>query len=200
MMEGLRVLLKIMMVFHLLQWNARSLTANGQEFKKFIVESEVKPDTICIQETWLRPHLDFIIPGYESVRFDRGGNQGGGCATFVRNGIPFRRIETTTEIECVIIKIYKSDGHLVVINLYNPCKSLSLETLEGIISRQGNRKEIWCGDFNAHNSLWGSKHTDSNGDAVEELMDVRQLVCLNNGNGTRIDIRSNTMSCIDLTQ
>lgn len=44
-----------------------------------------------------------------------------------------------------------------------------------------------------------SKHTDNNGEVVEELMDVRQLVCLNNGNGTRIDIRSNTLSCIDLT-
>lgn len=186
------------MVFHLLQWNARSLIANGQEFKKFVVESEVKFDIVCIQETWLRPHLDFILPGYESVRFDRDGNQGGGCATFVRDGIPFRRIETTTEIECVIIEIYKTDGHLVVINLYNPCKSLSQETLEEIM-RQGNGKEIWCGDFNAHNSLWGSKHTDRNGEAVEELMDVRQLVCLNNGNGTRIDIRTNTMSCIDLT-
>lgn len=32
--------------------------------------------------------------------------------------------------------------------------------------------EIWCGDFNAHISLWGSKLTDSNGEVVEELMDV----------------------------
>lgn len=30
-------------------------------------------------------------------------------------------------------------------------------------------------------------------------MDVRQLICLNNGNGTRIDLCSNTLSCIDLT-
>ena len=30
-------------------------------------------------------------------------------------------------------------------------------------------------------------------------MDIRQLVCLNNGNGTQIDIHTNTMSCLDLT-
>ena len=68
-----------------------------------------------------------------------------------------------------------------------------------IIKKQGNQRETWCGDFNAHNNLWGSKHTDGNGEAVEELMDIRQLVCLNNGNGTRIDIRTNTMSSLDLT-
>lgn len=144
----------LIMVFHLLQWNARSLISNGQEFKKFLSESEVKPDIVCIQETWLWPHLDFIIPGYESVRFDREGNQGGGCATFVRDGISFKRIATSIEIECVIIEVYKSDWNLVVVNLYNPCKSLSLDVLEDIIMRQGKRKEIWCGDFNAHNSLW----------------------------------------------
>lgn len=198
MMGGLRVFFNIM-VFHLLQWNARSLIANGQELKKFVADSEVKPDIVCVQETWLRPHLDFILPVYESVRFDRGENQGGGCVTFVRDGISFRRIMTSIEIECVIIEVYKSDGNLVIINFYNPCKSLSLEILEDIIGRQRKRKEIWCGDFNAHNSLWGSKRTDNNGEVVEELMDVRQLVCLNNGNGTRIDIRSNTLSCIDLT-
>ncbi len=81
----------------------RSLIANGQEFKKFITGSDVKPDIICIQETWLWPHLDFIISGYESVRYDRNDNQGGGCTTFVKDGISFRWLATSTETECVII-------------------------------------------------------------------------------------------------
>ena len=34
------------MVFLLLQWNARSLIANGQEFKRFIEEAEVRPDIV----------------------------------------------------------------------------------------------------------------------------------------------------------
>ena len=78
------MIVDLIMVFPLLQWNARSLIANGQEFKRFIEEAEDRPDIVCIQETWLRPHLDFIIPGYESVRSDRIESQGGGCATFVR--------------------------------------------------------------------------------------------------------------------
>ena len=61
------------------------------------------------------------------------------------------------------------------------------------------RKEIWCGDFNAHSSLWGSNHTDHNGSAVEELLDERSLICVNNGQGTRIDVNRGTTSCLDLT-
>lgn len=54
-------------------------------------------------------------------------------------------------------------------------------------------------DFNAHNSLWGSDHTDSNGVMIEELMDSRRLFCLNDRKGTRIDMVRNKMSNIDLT-
>ena len=76
------MLSKILMMFSLLQWNARSLIANGQELKKFIRDSEVIPQIVCIQETWLKPCLDFVIPGYIGLRKDRSdATQGGGCAT-----------------------------------------------------------------------------------------------------------------------
>lgn len=67
-----------------------------------------------------------------------------------------------------------------------------------IMQRNGTRV-IRCGDFNIHNSLWGSEHTDSNGVMTEALMDLRRLVCLNDGKGTRIDLIRNKMSSIDLT-
>lgn len=44
-----------------LQWNARSLVVNGQEFKNFIERLPVAPDVVCIQETWLTPKLDYRI-------------------------------------------------------------------------------------------------------------------------------------------
>ena len=39
------------MVLSILQWNARSLCSNGQEFKKYIEELSEKPNVICLQET-----------------------------------------------------------------------------------------------------------------------------------------------------
>lgn len=45
----------------ILQWNARSLVANGLEFKSVINEMEVKPDLICIQESWLKPRFVLLL-------------------------------------------------------------------------------------------------------------------------------------------
>ena len=64
---------------------------------------------------------------------------------------------------------------MVVVNLYNPCRALCPEILDSIIKKQGSRREIWCVDINAHDNFWGSKHTDGNGEAGEELMDIRQF-------------------------
>lgn len=61
------------------------------------------------------------------------------------------------------------------------------------------KKELWCGDFNAHNWLWGSKKIDENGEIIEQFMEERTLVCLNTGEGTRYNIIDNTVSCLDLT-
>lgn len=72
------------MVLTILQWNARSLISNGQEFKKYVEDLEVKPDIICIQESWLIPRLDFVIKGYTSVRRDRDSGKGGGVITFIQ--------------------------------------------------------------------------------------------------------------------
>ena len=55
----------------LLQWNARILLANGQEFKKYVDDLSSKPDVICEKENWLR--LNFRIFGYASVRCVGGG-------------------------------------------------------------------------------------------------------------------------------
>jgi len=48
------------MVFLILQWNARSLIANGQELKKLIYDLDKKTDVVCIQETWFKPQLKFF--------------------------------------------------------------------------------------------------------------------------------------------
>lgn len=189
---------RLLMVFHILQWNARSLIANGQEFKKVVDELEVLPDVMCLQETWLRTHLEFVTPGYNSIRCDRIEKQGGGCVTFIKHTIAYRQINVPNEFECIIIEICSPRGDIKLVNFYNPCKKLSMQTFR-MISENVSRREIWCGDFNAHNTLWGSDHTDNNGEIVEELIEERSLVCLNNGSGTRVNVTRNTVSCLDLT-
>lgn len=186
----------------ILQWNARSLVANGQELKKLVRDSETKPDLICVQETWLQPHLDFIIPGYVGLRRDRirlapsGG--GGGCAIFVKSGIQYKVCECESLLECQVIEVWSPQGKISVINYYNPCEQLVLSELEAIVSRI-RTPVIWTGDFNAHNPLWGSQGKDANGTVVEDLLDNINLVIMNDGSATRYDVNTLKMSCLDLT-
>ena len=120
-MKGL--LSSIIMVFLILQWNARSLISNGQEFKRYIEKLDVKPEIICIQETWMKSHLDFKIVGYNSVRLDRNERQAGGCATFIKEGILYERVPMNyeTSLEIIVIEIWVNKRKMTIINLYNPC-------------------------------------------------------------------------------
>ncbi len=113
------------MSFLLLHWNARSLIANGQEFKKHITEMGKVPDIICIQETWLNSSLDFKINGYVVERKDRETGRCGGCATFIKEGIAYKRIHKSNNVECVSIEVMGIDEEIRITNLYNPCKEIS---------------------------------------------------------------------------
>lgn len=186
------------MVISILQWNARSVIANGQEFKKFITELDQRPSVICVQETWLNKNIQFKLHGYCSVRKDREGKQGGGVMTFIQEGVPYRSIAEVKELECVGVEIFYQGGAIEIYNYYNPCNKISQELLNKVGGKEGKR-ELWCGDFNAHNWLWGSDKIDINGEIVEQFMEERSLVCLNNGEGTRYNIRTNNNSSIDLT-
>lgn len=82
----------ILLVVTIIQWNARSLLANGQEFKKLISDKIDKPHIICIQESWLKPHLSFVN-GYMAVRKDRSNDNGGGVMTFLKSEITYNTVE-----------------------------------------------------------------------------------------------------------
>lgn len=60
----------ILMLLTIIQWNARSLLANGQDFKKYIDELNSKPSVVCIQEYWLKPQLKFILQEYNVIHRD----------------------------------------------------------------------------------------------------------------------------------
>lgn len=94
----------IFMILTILQWNARSLIANGQEFKHFISNLQDKPNIIFIQETWLKPQWDFVIQGYTAIRNDWVNGKGGGVATFVLNGTRFSLMSVGKEHEAIVVK------------------------------------------------------------------------------------------------
>lgn len=129
----------------LLQWNARSLYANGQEFKGYINQMKDKPDVICIQESWLNPRLEFVLKGYISVRRDRVEGKGGGCVSFVKEGIPYRVLEKGETMEYIVVEIWVGNKNYVIINFYNPCKKNNTRKYGSNkrIKRKKKRNMVW---------------------------------------------------------
>lgn len=180
------------------QWNARSLLANGQELKKIVSDLENKPDIICVQESWLKPQFNFVLQEYVVIRKDRKLGNGGGVATFIKQCVGYRNVEVNGDQEVIVTEVWQGSNSIKVINFYNPCKKLNKEVLENIRGTT-NQKVIWCGDFKAHNTLWGSIKTDYNGLIVEEMLDWGRLVCINNGCFKRIDVTHGCKSVLDIT-
>lgn len=50
-----------------------------------------------------------------------------------------------------------------------------------------------------HIKSWGGNVNDTNGMVVEELMDLKNLVCMNDGNYTRVEINKCKKSALGLT-
>lgn len=64
------------------------------------------------------------------------------------------------------------------------------------LTKKLDGKVIWCGDFNGHCTLCDGY--DATGEIIEELIKIKNLVCFNDGSGTRIT-RSGTELATDLT-
>lgn len=95
------------------------------------------------------------------------------------------------------VEICREGGNITLFNYYNPCKPVSVSELDIVAKSSKGEKDIWCGDFNVHNSLWGSNTTDAN--VVEGFMERRGQVCINDGRRTRVNVTRGTSSCLDLT-
>lgn len=89
----------------------------------------VKPDIICVQETWLKPHVDFVLQGYTVIRQDRKNGSGGGCATVVKNGVQYRILKKDGANEFLVVGAWCKDKEIAVLNIYNPCQRLEMDVL-----------------------------------------------------------------------
>ena len=93
---------------HIISWNANSIRAHCHQLKLFIDNAIIKPQIICIQETWLKKQSNFSIPGYTIETKSRDEGRGGGVATFVKEGVAYsRHTELEKEgVEAVVTAIH----------------------------------------------------------------------------------------------
>ena len=117
---------------------------------------------------------------------------------YIHKSIPFKTVNNDSSDEYQQVDIYLNKYVLSVVNFYNPCSRLFECKLQTLL-QQCNKKIFLCGDFNSHNTLWGSILTDKNGEIVEDFLVNNELMILNDGSPTRLNPHSGNMSCLDLS-
>lgn len=168
-----------------LQINIKSLKANLDELKSFIIKEEI--DICLISETWLKDN-EPKIKNFSLVTNNRDDGYGG-VAVLINNKIEYKsdKIPNLKVIETATIETLNTTEHFTVISTYIPPISNKVSNqavlldLITIFKFCKNRKNvIFGGDMNAHNPLWG-KHDKSckRGKDLEDLYEKSNLMILN---------------------
>ena len=165
-----------------------------------------------MQETKLSLDTERNIPGYTSEYkhyTNLNGNVCGGLVIFFKNYINYEGIRVddpkdnlgNTKIETQLFRVHLGGSPFMLANLYSRgCDLNSLEHISTFLSAEDKLRDCLInGDFNAHNTIWGSSHTNRQGRAVWEWAEQNNKVLLNDGSVTRVDQGTGVGTCIDLT-
>ena len=84
------------------------------------INSQNKPDFICIQESWLKNSINFKLDNYSLVRKDRFNERGGGVCIFIKNNIVFKIKENDfiNNIEYVHMEFFMNNKYFNLVNIY----------------------------------------------------------------------------------
>ena len=148
----------------ILLWNCRSLTANLIEFNNYL--NKIKPNVICLTETWLKGAINLNFNGYKMFRNDRFGARGGGVAILIRHDITVVPNDFNYYLdgflETIVVSIQLNQLKCNLCVMYNPNKKVTESEFSHYFNNVGPNSII-CGDLNAHDALWSSHNrTPSN--------------------------------------
>ncbi len=110
----------------------------------------------------------------------------------------WRTLTLQTSLQAVAITI-KSPINLTLCTLYLHHTDQITEFSRDHLINQLPYRFLISGDFNAHNSLWGSTFTNDRGRNIEKFIDRHSLTLLNNGAKTHFTSPNGNFSAIDVT-
>ena len=153
---------------NILNWNARSLKANENEFYNFLTVNNVH--IAIVTETFLKPNIKLKYdPNYVVHRFDRIQNIGGGVAIVIHRRIKHRLHSHlyTKVIESLGVEVETEAGILFIAAAYLPfqCTGEQKNFLKGDLQKltRNRSKFLIIGDFNAKHRSWNNAQCNSNG-------------------------------------
>jgi len=194
--------------FKILNWNAGGLAPHSAELFHYLDlanSNNILPSIICIQETHFNNNNNppFNIQRFSGEHNMRSDKKGGGVSIFISEKYLYSKKEIkqdTGDIEVIGVTILLEGALLKKTNVYSiylpPISKSKITILENLID-DDTIENILVGDFNAKSPLWGSNNTDCRGKDIIKFIDKKNLVCLNKGDGTRLNANG-TLSHLDL--
>lgn len=167
----------------ILQWNIRSINTNFLDLTGKL--QQYNPEVVALSETFLRESKKLKISNYNILRKDRDDGKGG-IAFLIKSNIMYEEITIHVSV-CSPNFQYQAVriNGIVIVNLYNPPNiKLKASNLNEIIKQIGT-KYMLIGDFNAQSPRWGSHTRNFNGKVIDEMLDEKELIVLNDGTVTR---------------
>jgi len=166
-------------------WNANGLSHHSNELKHFLSKNNV--DILLVSETHFTKKSFFQIPSYcfyQSMHPD--GSAHGGSAILIKK--TFKHYESThfstNEIQATNIVVEDTIGPLLISAIYSPPKhNIKMDTYVNFFKTLGCRF-IAGGDYNAKNTIWGSRLTTTKGRELYNAMISLKLKAFSTGEPT----------------
>ena len=181
------------------QWNTGGLKTKWPELKGEILKST--PVLAALQETRFRDSdQGFRIPGYTwHTNNVNGQTRRGGAAILIANSVPHHRVTLNTTLNCVAVRLKIDHTHVTALSIYIPPANTNPTPLElDNLIRQLPSPLLLMGDVNAQHPAWGGDSSDTRGNIIEKFISDHNLIVLNTGEGTRLNLRGPDRA-IDLT-
>ena len=165
---------------YIIQWNLNGIKTRQRlgELQRLLTNYE--PICLCLQHM---DQYDTVIKNYTIASQSMATNGELGTAIYVRNNITFENIQIqNSNLQYSATKLYLGNGKkLSVCNIYNqPHYNYNITTVKTILATL-TQPILLVGDFNAHSPLWDENcsEADEPGEKVEELLEERNMHCLN---------------------
>ena len=164
----------------ILFWNCHSLYTKLPHFKVKLYA--LKPHIVCLCETWLKENRLPTFLNYKSYFSCRPNRPGGGLAILVRNDVCVNPLTLnkhfTINLEVQAVTVFGGNQAIDILNIYNPCKDISVSEFNFYFNQLGKNKVI-IGDFNAHSYMWDDRSIDNySGDSLCEVLVLDPDLCL----------------------
>lgn len=182
----------------IVSWNINSVHAK-YPFLQMLLH-DLNPTTLCLQETKLLPNANLFLKNFNIYREDflSAGNAKGGVLIAVRTSVYSEQVFINTDLQAVAVQIHLDIPVTVCCIYLHQSDDISNYKLQDL-TKQLPEPYILTGDFNAHNIIWGSAHTDQRGDVIESFLTSTNNILLNSGLSTRFNSYNGTSTAIDLT-